>query len=132
MKETDAGPSSIQPPIAVLKSLWTRQRGGHWGVTDLKSIALKPQSGFDPREFALTPLRRRPRRCLGQNVFQSSHATLAFGRHGEDFGETPHSDVIRLSEPSSKAREGATTPSSNVLSGRTRARTRIPMSTPSR
>jgi hypothetical protein len=53
MKETDADPSSIQPPFAVLKSLWTRQGNGRWGVTDLKSIDLKPQSGFDPDYFAI-------------------------------------------------------------------------------
>jgi hypothetical protein len=53
MKGTEAGPISVQPPIAVLKSLWTRQKNGHWGVTDLKSIGLKPQRGFDSYYFAI-------------------------------------------------------------------------------
>jgi hypothetical protein len=41
----------LQPPIGILKSLWSRQPNGRWGVTDLKGLSLHPRSGFEPDYF---------------------------------------------------------------------------------
>src|SRR5215510_968879 len=37
--------------IGVLKSLWRKDQAGHWGIHDLKSLTLKPRSGFDSDFF---------------------------------------------------------------------------------
>ena len=42
----------LQPPIGILKSLWSRGRDGRWGVTDIKGLSLAPKSGFQPDYFA--------------------------------------------------------------------------------
>jgi hypothetical protein len=41
----------LQPPIEILKSLWSRQPTGRWGVTDLKGLSLKPKPGFEGDYF---------------------------------------------------------------------------------
>ena len=43
--------SNIQPPIGILKSLWTKQEDGRWGIHALKSFELKPQKGEEPTYF---------------------------------------------------------------------------------
>ena len=43
----------ITPPVAILKSLWSRRPDGHWGVTDLKGLELKPKPGFDNDYFVI-------------------------------------------------------------------------------
>lgn len=37
---------AIKPPIAILKSLWSRAKDGQWGITDLKRLDLRPKPGF--------------------------------------------------------------------------------------
>src|SRR5262245_6479272 len=37
--------------IAILKTLWGRLEDGRWGIRAAKSLALKPQNGFDPDFF---------------------------------------------------------------------------------
>ena len=41
----------LQPPIGILKSLWSRRPDGRWATTDLKGIYLKPEPGFEADYF---------------------------------------------------------------------------------
>ena len=43
----------IQPPIAILKSLWSRREDGVWAVTDLKGLNLKPKEGCEADYFTI-------------------------------------------------------------------------------
>ncbi len=43
----------IQPPIEILKSLWSRRDDGRWGITDMKSLTLKPKQDHKPDYFAI-------------------------------------------------------------------------------
>jgi hypothetical protein len=42
----------VDSEIGILKSLWSRDGNGQWGVSDLKSLTLKPRPGFDADFFA--------------------------------------------------------------------------------
>src|SRR5579862_4408263 len=44
---------TMQSPIAILKSLWSRQPNGRWGITDLKGLDLTPKIGGEADYFAL-------------------------------------------------------------------------------
>jgi hypothetical protein len=41
----------LQSPIAILKSLWSRQTNGRWGATDLKGLTLEPKPGCETDYF---------------------------------------------------------------------------------
>lgn len=43
----------ITPPISILKSLWSRQSDGRWGITDVKGLDLKPQAGCNTEYFTI-------------------------------------------------------------------------------
>jgi S1-C subfamily serine protease len=39
------------PAVAILKSVWRKDRDGSWGIHDIKGLALKPRAGFDSDFF---------------------------------------------------------------------------------
>lgn len=45
--------TSIAPPIAILKSLWSRGPDGRWGVADIKSLKLQPAQASDTQFFVV-------------------------------------------------------------------------------
>jgi hypothetical protein len=108
-----------------------RSRRAQW-VDERPARKMRRAISARMRSSGVTATCAGGQRCdLGQNVLQHSHAALAVGPHGEDLDET-HRDAPCFQGRSSSAREGAITPSSSARSGRTRARTRVPMSTPRR
>ena len=45
------GVDMLQPPIGILKSLWSRQPNGRWGVTGAKGLSLHRRPGFEEDYF---------------------------------------------------------------------------------
>lgn len=71
--------SPIRPPIAILKSLWSRQEDGRWAVADLKSLNLKPRQGCEASYFTIDSdvelMTENPRGMSLRQVLHSFGAT---------------------------------------------------------
>jgi hypothetical protein len=71
----------IQPPIAILKSLWARRDDGLWAVTELKGLNLKPKEGCEPDYFTIdSDIELMTRRLKGMSLHQvfTSFGTTEF------------------------------------------------------
>lgn len=71
----------IQPPIAILKSLWSRRDDGLWAVSDLKSLNLKPKPGSEVDYFTIdSDVELMTRSPQGMSLYQvlASFGTTEF------------------------------------------------------